>query len=409
MWFQQIKNNIMHPTKKSVSIFLLSLSFLTINLKAQSTIELKIWIDSLLNNYVSESGIVGIGASVIYKDTVVFSNGFGYMDLKNKIEFTPNTIMNIGSISKVVTGISVLHVYNNYDMSIYDTINKLLSFSIEKNITLQQIMTHTSSINDVEKTYQDSYFYGSDSPVPLGDFLKDYLSKEGALFSESNYLEYKPGEYWQYSNIAAGLEGYLVECITDTALNIYSKKHFFEPLQMTNTGWFLSEIDTTKHSKLYEYKKGGGYKIYPKYGLTTYPDGGLRTSISDLSQFLIFLANSGKYQNNQILSDSILNAMFTPQFKTGELDKYFQFDDVNNWGLNLEINELDNGQIVIGHSGSDPGVATQLWYNLDTEIGIILFINTRDFEYEYQTKMVKALWEYGEKYGEQSAANSQYK
>ena len=85
MWFQPIKNNIMHPIKKTVSIILLSLSLLTINLKAQSTIELNIWIDSLLNKYVTESGIVGIGASVIYKDSVVFSNGFGYMDLENKI------------------------------------------------------------------------------------------------------------------------------------------------------------------------------------------------------------------------------------------------------------------------------------------------------------------------------------
>jgi CubicO group peptidase (beta-lactamase class C family) len=399
MWFQPIKNNIMLLSTKYISIVLSVLTFSTINLKAQPTFELTTWLDSLLTKYVTESGIVGIGASVIYKDSIIFSNGFGYMDLQNRIEFTPNTIMNIGSVSKVMTGISVLHVYNNHDMSIYEPINKLLPFPMGKNISLQQIMTHTSSINDVEKTYLDSYYYGSDSPVPLGDFLKDYLSKEGALFSENSYLENKPGEYWQYSNIAAGLEGYLVECITDTALNIYSKKHFFEPLGMTSTGWLLTEVDTSRHSKLYEYKnENENYKIYPKYGLTTYPDGGLRTTINDLSKFMIFLANRGKYQNNIIICDSIIDSMFTTQFETGELDKYFQFDDVNNWGLNLEINELDNGQIVVGHSGSDPGVATQLWYNIDTEIGIILFINTRDFEYEYQTKMVKALWDFGEKY-----------
>jgi len=385
--------------KKQILFVIILLTSVITCIKSQTKVELNFWLDSLIQNKMDESKIVGIGVAVIVKDSVVLKKGCGYMDLENKIEFTPNTIINIGSVSKVVTGVSVLHAYRNKGISIYDTINAYLPFTINKEITFQHLATHTSSINDVDKIYLDSYHYGSDSPVPLDEFLRDYLSNAGALYTEKNYLEHQSGDYWQYSNIAAGLEGYLVDCITDTALNIYSKKHFFEPLEMTSTGWLLTEVDTSRHSKLYEYKReDDNYKIYPKYGLTTYPDGGLRTTVSDLSKFLIFLANSGKYQNNQIICDSIVNMMFTPQFKTGELDKYFQFDEVNNWGLNLEINELENGEIVVGHSGSDLGVATQMWYNLNTEVGIILFINTRNFRYDFQKKIVKALWDYGNKY-----------
>jgi CubicO group peptidase (beta-lactamase class C family) len=363
-----------------------------------STTDLNNWIDSLLNKYVAESKIVGMGASVIAQNVVVMSKGYGYMDLENQIDFTPDTIINIGSVSKVVTGASVLHAYHTEGVSVHDPINAFLPFAIDKEVTFQHLATHTSCINDIDKIYQDSYYYGADSPIPLGEFLKSYLSRGGELYSEDNYLSHPPGEFWQYSNIAAGLEGYLVECITDTALNAYSKKCFFEPLGMTSTGWFLSEIDTTRHSKLYEYIENNNYKTFPKYGLTTYPDGGLRTSINDLSKFLVFLANKGKHQNNQVLCESLVEMMFARQFETGELDKYFQFDDVNNWGLNLEINELDNGEIVIGHSGSDPGVATQMWYNLNTKVGLILFINTRNFEYDYQLNTVNALWEFGNAY-----------
>jgi len=384
--------------KKQILFVIILLTSVITCIKSQTKVELNFWLDSLIQNKMDESKIVGIGVAVIVKDSAVLKKGYGYMDLENKLPFTQNTIINIGSISKPITGASVLRAFQCNNISIYDTINSYLPFQIEKKLTYWNLATHTSGIKDDNKIYPESYYYGMDSPAKLGDFLNDYLSKEGKLFNENNYHKAQAGDYWDYSNIAAGLAGYLVECITDTPLNVYSKKYFFEPLGMENTGWFISDIDTSIHSKLYEFKQNDEYKTIPLYGLTTYPDGGLRTSVADLSEFLIFLVNKGRYQNMQIIHDSIVNIMLSPQFKTGELDKYFKFDDVNNWGLNMEINELDNGQIVVGHTGSDPGVATNMWYNLNEGIGVVLFSNTTNYHGDGRDKILSSLWEYGINY-----------
>ena len=65
-------------------------------------------IDSFIVNKMNETGVVGIGASIIIDKKVVWTNGYGYADKENKIPFTPATIMNTASISKTFTGACIM-------------------------------------------------------------------------------------------------------------------------------------------------------------------------------------------------------------------------------------------------------------------------------------------------------------
>ena len=57
---------------------------------------------------MEESGMVGLAAAIIVNKKLVWTKGFGYADLENKKPFTPHTIINIGSISKTITGVSMM-------------------------------------------------------------------------------------------------------------------------------------------------------------------------------------------------------------------------------------------------------------------------------------------------------------
>jgi CubicO group peptidase (beta-lactamase class C family) len=266
---------------------------------------------------------VGLGAAIIVDKKVVWTKGYGFADKARAVPFTPDTVMNIGSISKTFTGVAMMRAVQEGKLSLDEDINSYLPFKVSNPhypneiITLRHLATHTSGITDRSSVYLDTYHYGGDAPEPLGKFLKSYFVPGGTYYSKDNFLNVKPGTYREYSNIAAGLAGYIVEVAVGKKLNLYTKQHIFTPLRMNNTGWFLSEIVPAKHSKLYVAQDGLTIPI-PLYGLTTYPDGGVRTSVSDLSKFFIALLNDGVYEGTRILDKRSVEEMLRFQYTAGK-------------------------------------------------------------------------------------------
>ena len=366
--------------KFALTLFLTTLIFCT-NILGQDFIKTtpKTSINTFIENKMLETGIVGIGASIIIDKKVVWTNGYGYADKENKIPFTSATIMNIASIAKTFTGVCIMKAVEEGKVSLDDDINNYLPFKVinpnypNDKITLRHLATHTSGLTDRNPFYGDStYFYGGRKPEPLGKFLKDYFVQGGKHYSKDNFLNAKPGTNRDYSNIGAGLAGHIIELRTGKTLNEYAKKHIFKPLKMQNSGWALNEIDITKHSKLYE-KKGESIVQIQLYEMTTYPDGGVRTSVNELSKFFISLLNEGKYKKTRILKTETVKEML--RFQHTETNKP---ENVNIKKLNQGIFWATKlGATRIGHNGTDSGVRTFMLSDLNKEFAVIVFFNTK--------------------------------
>ena len=323
--------------------------------------------DNFIYKSLHTSKISGIGIAIFSKDSVLYKKGYGFSDLKKKKRFTTNTIMNIASISKTFIGTSIMYLVENNQINLDDDINTLLPFHIhnphspESIITLRTLMSHTSGIIDNQEIYLSSYHYGKDSPIKLGYFLKNYLSKNGDFFSKDNFNSKTIGKEFTYSNIGAGLAAYIVEIVSGKPFNIFTKEIIFDPLGMSNTFWFLSEMDPTDHAKIYKLdSKKKILKEIELYGLTTYPDGGLRTSINDLVKYFLYFIRDDTSKDIKVISEEKIIEMFRPD--------YFVFYS-NFWNIGKTI----------GHSGGDPGVSTGMFYIKGKDIGYIFFINTSDY------------------------------
>jgi len=130
---------------------------------------------------------------------------------------------------------------------------------------------------------------------------------------------------------------------------------------MHNTCWFLSEMDRSKHTRLYESEENHTkLKSIDLYGLTTYPDGGVRTTVADLSHYLIWIMNRGQFKETRILKKATVTEMLTPDYT----DSYTKFWSIDDW---------------IGHGGEDPGVSTGMYFSPIDKLGIIIFINTNAY------------------------------
>lgn len=200
--------------------------------------------------------------------------------------------MNVGSITKTVTGAAVMQAVQDGKLSLDADINTYLPFRVtnpfflDVRITLRQLATHTSGIADRWEVYRDTYYWGADAPEPVGEFLKAYLVPDGSRFAKQNFLPILPGTHREYSNIGAGLAGFIVEQAVGQPLAEFTKRRIFEPLGMSRTFWRLADVPAGSRSTLYVGQSGLSIPI-PLYGMTTFADGGLRTSVNDLSRFFI--------------------------------------------------------------------------------------------------------------------------
>ena len=350
----------MHSNKSFLLLFLLLFA---------SCAEKDTSLELFIHKELQSGEVPGIGISIIIDEDILLSRGFGYADIENQVPFTDSTIMNIASISKTFIGVSMMHAVENGFLSLDDDVNKFLSFAVvnphrpDKIITIRHLLGHRSSIIDEKTVYfSKCYNYGGDATTPLEIFLRNYLSKNGPYFSSGNFLDQDPGSEHHYSNIGSALAAHVLEKIMVKPFNILTKEIIFEPLSMENTSWFLSEMkDQSKHAKLYkkDNDKAKLSEIEP-YGLITYPDGGLRTSVKDLSKYLNYIMNNKPILDNPIINETSKENMFTPDFN----QDYAKFWDTKDH---------------IGHGGGDPGVTTSMYFDPKNKIGIILFTNTSTY------------------------------
>ena len=356
----------------------------------------KINLDSsevFIENYMSDNHVPGLVASVIKGDKVIWSMASGYADIENNIPMSLNSLMNIGSISKTITATAVLQLWEKGLIDLNTDINKYLPISIrnpdfpDEPITVHQILTHTSSIKD-GPTYFKSYACG-DPKVTLKHWITNYFNPNGEYYSEKNFFSWKPNKARKpdstrtYSNVAFGLLGYLVEEVTKMDFSGYCKENIFVPLGMDKTSWFLKDIDSTILAVPYVFitpdnrdqewiRTLAKYPTQDKdlilnqnfplcyYSFPNYPDGLIRTSVKELSYFLIAIINGGGFNDKQILKKSTVDMMLTRQ-----IEGYSQGLCWNN----LEFESL------WGHGGVDPGIITKMFFNPDTKTGLITFQN----------------------------------
>ena len=148
---------------------------------------------------------------------------------------------------------------------------------------------------------------------------------------------------------------------------------------MENSSWLMDDIDPSSRIKQYvkdteenrndeglsKLKKiqTGDYFELCNYSFYNYPDGLFKTSVNELSRFMMAMMNQGKYQNSQVLKSSTVKEMLSLQVKNYDIQglgwKKINYESFYFWG----------------HSGRDPGVRTHMYFNPETQFGIILFQN----------------------------------
>ena len=349
-------------------------------------------LDKALARLQEEAQFPGFAVAIVSAQGVLYQNAFGWANIAKDLPYTVDTIQPIGSVSKTLIGVALLKAIEHGYFTLESPINDLLPFRVtnpharDKSIKVKHLATHTAGIVDQAEHYRQAYVKGVQTDVTLHDFLFAYLHETGRLYGEQNFAKAEPGAAFNYTNIGAALAAYLVEAKTGIAFAEFTQQTILDPLQMNASGWFYDEGKGV-HATLYDQQ----HKPYDPYALVTYPEGGLRTSCADLSNYLIAMLQ-GRQGKATLLTTASFQTMFTPQFTPAAMPTQLDPKEPNQ-GIFWSFRR--NGKI--GHSGGDPGVSAFLAFDPATGIGKLFMANT-ELESETLAGQFAQIWSTLEKY-----------
>lgn len=334
-------------------------------------------LDRLIAGKMAAVDLVGVGAAILVDGEVVWSKGYGHADRARGIPYTPDTVQPVASITKTITAVAMLQAVEDGKLDLDADINDYLPFRVvnphdpDGRITLRTLATNTSGILDRWPAYRQQYNYAGEPVEPLEDFLRSYLLPGGALYAPENFADAAVGRHYAYSNFGAAIAGLIVERAVGEPLPDYAARRIFAPLGMDATVWRLADADPATHAKLYVAQDGLTSPIEPYEG-ATYPDGGVRTSVADLSKLFLALMGDGSHDGGRILTADAVREM-----------RRFQFD-AQRHPDNLNLDEENEGlwwqtkfdKRFVGHGGSDPGLKVEMLARPELDVGMIVFTNT---------------------------------
>ena len=328
--------------------------------------------------------VPGLSASVVKSDNLIWSNSYGYANITNSSLVQDMTLFYLASVSKTITGVAMMQLYEDGLFDLDDPINDYLPFDVihpdfpSVDITFHMLLTHSSGIND---NYDIIQLHIGDSPNPLGEWLEDYLTPGGQYYDPDNNFDQEPGTSRDYSNVGVGLVGYLVEVISGIPFDEYCEINIFEPLEMDETSWFLENLNINNIAVPYIWD-GNDYVPQPHWGRDFYPASTLRTSVLQLSNFHMMMLNKGEYNSEQILEESTVDYMWSPQLQ------FYPTQGIIWYQLHLY------GRTLWMHDGNLPGLWTQISYYPESDTGVIVLTNGEN--YNCVDKIVDALYKFAE-------------
>lgn len=294
-----------------------------------------------LANYFNEkyekqglNGVVLIGQ----RDSVFYSNYYGYANYEKHDSLNLNSIFELGSVSKQFTAVAILQLYEKGLLNLTDSIQKFYPEFPNKGITIHHLLIHRSGLANYH------YFMKN---IPEDEDIVSYnqaFVKE--FIRESPQAYYRVNKRYHYSNSGYALLAGIVERVSGLSFNEYLRQNIFIPLKMYESFTYNDKQNDTNDNitqgYLHHWRKAENNFLDHVLG-----DKGIFCSASDL-----FKWDQGLYKNTIINFDTLQNA-FKP------LGKPQNFK--SNYGYGWRMFDWNNDSIkVLFHGGWWHGYKTLL-------------------------------------------------
>lgn len=373
----------------------------TTDTKAESSNMDKNRIDQALSSLVDNNDMMGVSALVYHNGEEVYFGAFGFADKESNTPFSRESLVNIYSMTKPVTGVVLMSLYEEglfdleaplakylpeySNMMVVDGTNEdgsVKLVSADREIKVIDIFRHTACFGyGWEGTYSATIMNEKeilDPKKPLAQF-----SQELATIP----LYCQPGEQWKYG-VSVDVQARLAEVVSGQSYLELVNERVFDPLKMQNTGYFVPAAEKSNLTAVY-IKNDSGELTRDNdenvYGFATEAPvqinggHGLISTIDDYMKFALMLQKEGSIAGQQILEPETVALMTRDHLPAGITEKEFlPSKGQMGFGLNFAVRvapPVDGNENygAVGEFLWDGAASTLFWVDPLNDVTVVFF------------------------------------
>jgi CubicO group peptidase (beta-lactamase class C family) len=303
---------------------------------------------------MEETATPGVAVGLLH-DGEEHSAGFGATSLENPLDVTPDTLFQIGSITKTFTGTAAMRLVERGELELDKPVRTYLPAltlddeDVAAHVTMRHLLTHTGGwVGD----YFDDFGSGDDALERMCDSM--------SILSQLTPL----GEVWSYNNAGFYIAGRVIEVIAGAPYEHAMQELVIEPLGLEHTFFFAEDVMTRRFAVGHHRNEDGPPTVARPWpiGRAHHPAGGLASTVRDLLRYARFHLGDG----DGVLTRSSLDEMQTSQLEVGSI-----FEHV---GITWSISE-ETGARLIGHGGGTNGQVSLFFFAPEHEFACAILTN----------------------------------
>jgi CubicO group peptidase (beta-lactamase class C family) len=289
-------------------------------------------LDAAMKAAVDEGRTAGMVTVLGRGGRIVDTNVYGRKSIAANTPMTEDTIFRIYSMTKPVTGVAMMILFEEGRWKLDDPVTKYVpEFSklrviksvgangvavledMKRPPTMRELMTHTASFG---------YGLSGDDPANKAFREQGVLRSQGLQQMIDKIsgipLLNQPGEAWRYS-AAVDIQGYIVEKLSGQPLDVFMAERIFRPLRMVDTGFQVPADKVNRFAAVYAVNPQSGALIEASSGplvqdFTKPPTlvsggGGLVSTAADYARFCQMVLNGGELDGARILAPATVALM----------------------------------------------------------------------------------------------------
>ena len=282
-------------------------------------------LDKTFHGLVDEGRLAGVVTLLARHGKVVHFDAYGVQDISTKAPLKRDTIFRIASMTKPVTGVAMMILYEEgkwkLDDPVAEHIPEFANLKVKgadgtlapqtRPMTMRELMSHTAGF-DVSSGYAPEV---SDRNQPLQAMI-DKLAKLP--------LATQPGADWRYGP-SVNIQGYIVEKLSGQPLDVFFQERIFAPLKMVDTGFSVPTANAARVSAVHAYDDAKKLIVPPNpVDPSVKPamlsgSGGLYSTTEDYWRFSQMLLNGGELDGASVLKPETVKLMRQNVLKDGVL------------------------------------------------------------------------------------------
>jgi CubicO group peptidase (beta-lactamase class C family) len=363
-------------------------------------------IDATLKSFVDSGKVAGVSALIFEKNKEAYYNAFGNANREAKIPMDRKTIVRIYSMTKPITGVALMTLYEKGAFQLDDPLSKyapefanmkvykgvdpsgnLVLEAAKRPITIRDITRHTAGFVTSTDLPGLSELVKKADPMNPTNTLEEMAKKLASL-----PLLFQPGEQWAYGP-SVDVQAYLVERISGKPFDQYLQETIFNPLGMTDTRYVVPETDRKRFASMYNKGNDGQLTVAADdentFNIKNYPlkpgGFGLTSTLDDYMKFAQMLLHNGKLGKAKILKPETVKLMATNQLSdTIKQRMWLPSKGQVGFGIDFAVRlrepaskEENNG--VVGEFFWDGAASTLFWVDPVNDLTAVLFVQEMPF------------------------------